>query len=215
MPGIKKLLNRTGLICTDWKRIVILLVVLTVAVNLSGIAIAVFVGVNLGSDTITVFIDGLHRLLGISYGSASRIYNAAVLIIALLIARKDIGWATVLYALSVGFAIDFYNGLLGSVSFLHGSLPVKFGCIFFAQVLFGITYALFIRFKIGMNQIDAITYAICRKTGVKYIYMRTVMDVILLGSGWLLGGIAGIGSVVSMLTTGLFVNASLYIFRPC
>jgi uncharacterized protein len=186
MLGIKKLLNQTGLICTDWKRIVVLLVVLIATVNLSGIAIAVFVGVNLGSDTITVFIDGLHKLLGISYGSASRIYNVVVLIVALVIARKDIGWATVLYALSVGFAIDFYNGLLGSVSFFHGSLPVKFGCIFFAQILFGITYALLIRFKTGMNQIDAITYAVCRKFGIKYIYMRTVMDIILLGSGWLL-----------------------------
>lgn len=213
MPGIKKLLNRMERIFADRKRIGVLLLVLVAAVNLSGIAIAVFVGVNLGSDTITVFIDGLHRLLGISYGSASRIYNIAVLIVALIVARKDIGWATVLYALSVGFAIDFYNDLLGSLPILHGSLPVKFGLIFLAQILFGITYALLIKFKTGMNQIDAITYAICRKFGIKYVYMRTAMDIILLVSGWLLGGVAGIGSVVSMLTTGVFINISLSVFN--
>jgi uncharacterized membrane protein YczE len=64
-----------------------------------------------------------------------------------------------------------------------------------------------------MNQIDAITYTVCGRLRVKYVYLRTGMDIILLGSGWLLGGAAGIGSVISMATTGIFVNLILKVLN--
>ena len=82
------------------------------AILLTGLGVALFVHANLGSDTITVFIDGLHRILNVSYGTASRIYNIIMLIIALIVSFKNIGWATIIYALTVGFAMDFFEVLL-------------------------------------------------------------------------------------------------------
>ena len=95
------------------------------AVNLTGIGVALFIHANLGSDTVTVFVDGLSRLLGCSLGSASRIYNSLMLIIALLVARKHIGWCSVVYALSVGFLIDFYSELLLPLNIMGSILPIK------------------------------------------------------------------------------------------
>lgn len=177
------------------------------AVNLTGIGVALFIHANLGSDTVTVFVDGLSRLLGCSLGSASRIYNSLMLIIALLVARKHIGWCSVVYALSVGFLIDFYSELLLPLNIMGSILPIKLLWVLAGQLCFGITYALLIQYRNGMSQVDAITYYLCEKLKVKFVKMRTAMDIILLGAGWLMGGIVGIGSVIAMATTGIFIDA--------
>lgn len=183
-----------------------LLCVVLVAVNLTGIGVALFVNANLGSDTITVFVDGLHKVLDISYGSASRLYNITLLVIALFLARKHIGWMTIVYAISVGSAIDLYDGLLQGMQVAQQSMLLRIGFVLLGQLCFGITYALLIRYRRGMNQVDALTYYVVEKCNISFRVIRTGMDIILLIGGWLLGGVVGIGSIIAMSTTGFIIE---------
>ncbi len=176
------------------------------AILLTGLGVALFVHANLGSDTITVFIDGLHRVLHVSYGSASRIYNICMLVIALVVSYRNIGWATIVYALTVGYSMDFFEGLLAPLAIADASLIIRFLCVALGQLCFGLTYALLIRYRRGMNQVDAITYAISDRSGIAFQWIRTGMDVVLLASGWLLGGVVGIGSIIAMTTTGVLID---------
>ena len=177
-----------------------------ISILLTGLGVALFVHANLGSDTLTVFVDGLHRVLNCSYGAASRIYNLIVLVIALIVSRKNIGWATIVYALSVGFTMDYFEKLLQPLQIQNADMITRLICVCLGQVCFGITYALLIKYRRGMNQIDAISYAIVDKTGISFKWVRTGMDVLLLTSGWLLGGVVGVGSIIAMTTTGVLVD---------
>ncbi|MDB7988728.1 YitT family protein [Faecalicoccus pleomorphus] len=181
------------------------------AILLTGMGVALFVHANLGSDTITVFVDGVHSFLHVSYGTASRIYNIAVLIIALIVSYKNIGWATVIYALTVGFTMDFFEQMLAPLHISDLSIVIRLLCVCLGQLCFGITYALLIKYRKGMNQIDAISYAIEEKTHVPFKWIRTGMDVVLLIGGWLLGGVVGIGSVIAMTTTGILIDFFLHL----
>ena len=173
---------------------------------MTGLGVALFVHANLGSDTLTVFVDGLHRVLNCSYGAASRIYNLIVLVIALIVSRINIGWATIVYALSVGFTMDYFEKLLQPLQIQNADMITRLICVCLGQICFGITYALLIKYRRGMNQIDAICYAIVDKTGISFKWVRTGMDVLLLTSGWLLGGVVGVGSIIAMTTTGVLVD---------
>ncbi len=186
-----------------------LLIVTFVAVNLSGLAIALFLEANLGSDTITVFIDGVHRILNIGYGDASRIYNIILLAIAIMLSRKHIGWMTIAYAMTIGYALDFYGSLFTMFNLSCTGLSGKLGMILIAQILFGIAYALLISFGKGMNQVDAIAFYICQKWDLKYLHVRIAMDAMLLVGGWLMGGVVGIGSLIAMISTSFFINSAL------
>lgn len=183
------------------------------SILLTGLGITLFIHANLGSDTITVFVDGIHATFNVSYGSASRIYNIAVLIIALKVSRKNIGWATIIYALTVGYAMDYFEVLLFPLHIREASLWIRLLAIGIGQICFGITYALLIRYRKGMNQIDAISYAIVEKTKIPFKWIRTGMDVGLLLVGWLLGGVVGIGSVIAMTTTGILIDIFLKIMN--
>ena len=69
---------------------------------LIGIGAGTILYAGIGGDTITVFQDGLHALLNISYGQASRIYNVVFVVLALIFARKYSGAGTVISALVIG-----------------------------------------------------------------------------------------------------------------
>lgn len=191
------------------KRFIQTCIALFFAINLTGIGVALFVQANLGSDTITVFIDGLKEVLHCTLGDASRIYNLIALIIALLLSRKDIGWCTIVYALTVGFAMDFYNALIIDMNIANMSMLIRLIVVMLGQLCFVITYTLLIKFRRGMNQMDAISYGIVNRTGISYKVIRTLMDVIFLASGWFMGGVVGIGSIIAMATTGLGIDLLL------
>ena len=182
------------------KKTIQTILAIIISILLTGLGVALFVHANLGSDTLTVFVDGLHRVLNCSYGAASRIYNLIVLVIALIVSRKNIGWATIVYALSVGFTMDYFEKLLQPLQIQNADMITRLICVCLGQICFGITYALLIKYRRGMNQIDAISYAIVDKTGISFKWVRTGMDVLLLTSGWLLGGVVGVGSIIAMTT---------------
>lgn len=176
------------------------------AINFTGIGVALFIQANLGSDTITVFIDGLKNIIHTSLGGASRIYNIAALLIALWLSRKDIGWCTIVYALTVGYFMDFYDAILTPYSLSTSALWIRFVMILIGQLCFVATYVILILYRKGMNQLDAIAYGITNRCRISYQWIRTGLDAFLLVGGYVMGGVIGIGSILAMASTGILVN---------
>lgn len=182
------------------------------AINLAGIAVSLFLKAGLGSDPITVIIDGVHNMMNVSYGTASRIYNILFLMLALIAARKHIGWTTVFYALCVGTFIDLYTGLLPT-SWITSSLVARWMAVFIGQLMFGLCFALMIRFQKGMNQIDALSTWFVENKGVSYVFVRTLFDIGFITAGYIMGGIVGLGTIFSALTTGISVKIFLGLLK--
>ena len=176
------------------------------AICMTGAGAAIYLETQFGSDTITVLADGLHNLFNVSQGGGSRIYNLIFLGIALIVGRKYIGVTTLIYAFSVGFFIDFFSGILSPLQLATFSPIGKVGCLLIAQCLYGLSFALLIRYQKGMNQADAIAQGICDRTKLSFKVVRTIIDALTLLCGWLLGGIVGFGSIIAVVTTGTFIT---------
>ena len=59
--------------------------------NLVGAAVALFLENGLGSDSIGLLCDGLHRITSLSYGNASLLYNLTIILAAAIFARGRAG----------------------------------------------------------------------------------------------------------------------------
>lgn len=186
-------------------------IALFIAMNLCGIGVAIFVQANLGSDTITVIEEGISKTFLISLGNASRLFNIFFLIIALFIAREYIGWCTIAYGLLVGSFIDFYDQLLLSYHIAEMNVFIRILLIIIGQLFIVLTFAILIKYRNGMNQIDAVSYGLEKYTSISYKTIRTGFDVLFIVAGWLLGGVVGIGSIFTMLTTGIGIDMCLKI----
>lgn len=190
-----------------WKRILLLLI----GINLVALSINLFLYAGFGSDPLTVLQQGMHLVMGISVGQASMLYNAAVLAIAFLFAKKGLGLGTAAYILLLGFFIDSYNILFNL--FLPPALSTTVRLLFFfiGQLAIPLGFALVIQVKLGTNGLDALLLALEKKSRISYRMLRTVADVLFTLLGALLGGVVGLGTIISMLTTGLLVS----LFRRC
>lgn len=182
------------------------LLAILLAVMLTGCGVALILGANMGSDAINVFVGGLSNSLHISVGNASWLYNIITITIALLLNRKNIGWATILYAILTGYAIDFFMMLFSSYSLGESTWVIRIGCVVFSQVIFTLAFALLIKYRKGMNQLDVIAYEIESKTKWNYKWVRSGIDLILMAIGWLLGGVIGIGTLFAICTTGVMID---------
>lgn len=170
-----------------------------------GIGVGIILYANIGGDTVTVFQDGLHIILNISYGQSSRIYNGVLIIAALVAARKYFGGGTILSALITGYVIDFaYDGLSGlnlQLSFISMFIVFLIG-----QTVYTIGLSILIRCKLGMNGLDSLLYRLVDLIKIDYRWLRLGADLLLTIIGFLLGGVVGIGTAISIASTGIMID---------
>lgn len=170
-----------------------------------GSGVAFILEANIGSDTITVFQDGLHNLLNISYGQASRLYNIVLLAVAIFFSRKNIGFGTIVSAFVTGYIIDFVLMALCSL-FSFNSMIFNFILFIFGMILYCFGLAVLIVSNAGMNALDAIIYQLCAIFHYDYKKIRLLVDSLLTLFGISLGGIFGFGTIASILLTGTLVD---------
>ena len=72
----------------------------------------------------------------------------------------------------------------------------------------GLAYscALMMRDCPGMSVNDAISTGISKKLGCSFRTVRVTIDSILMLTGWMMGGVVGIGSMIAVLGTGPLIQ---------
>lgn len=178
------------------------LLVVVIAMTLTALAVNLFIECNIGSDTLTVLLDGLYQSTGMSIGLASCVVSVILLIIALVTNRKSIGISSIIYSFFVGPFIDFIHPFVADMKLEDLSLITKIIVVIFANFCYSITYVLLMNFGRGMYTIDAILKFMESKFRLRYDIGRIGVDAIFLSSGFLLGGVVGIGTIISLALTG-------------
>lgn len=185
---------------------------LRIAVLMAGLTIAhlgvtLFLLSDLGSDPFNVFVQGLFRSLtrvGLSFLSHGRTHVAlSLLIVAVLlfVDRSYVKIGTALCMLFGGPIIDLFTKLLQPL-FAGGSMPLRLllttaGCVILA---YGMTIV--IRSDAGTGPNDLVALVISEKAGFRFSLTRIAVDALFALSGWLLGGTAGLGTLVCMFLVG-------------
>ena len=174
----------------------------TLSTAMIGAATCCYVRAELGGDSVAVFLDGLSGSAGITLGTASWLFNLVLLTTAFLIARKKLGWTTIYNSLLNGLFVDLANWVLAPVLSLSGGLVFRWVLLLSGLVLLGGACALMMRQCPGMSVLDAITAGLSERMGCSYRMMRIGIDVVLMLTGWLIGGTVGFGTVVAVIGTG-------------
>lgn len=176
------------------------------SMNLMALAIILFLSANLGSDPLTIFEDGMSRICSITLGEASLAFNCVMIGLALIIARKNIGIVTIIYALLVGYVIDLWHPLqLLLLPLQTSSYWIRIILLILAQNLMCIGFALLIPLKLGMSCFDAVIYALQDKMKIPYSWIRIGFDASIMIVGYIWGAKVGFGTVFSICLTGYMI----------
>ncbi|MFI5661725.1 YitT family protein [Streptomyces sp. NPDC051684] len=183
------------------------LVQLYAGLALYGASSALLVEAGLGLEPWGVLHQGLAELTGISIGVVSIIVGAIVLLVWIPLRQRP-GLGTVSNVFVVGFAID---GTLAVVPDAH-SFGVRIPLMLAGIVLNGVATGLYIAAKFGPGPRDGLMTGLHQRTGRSIRLMRTVIEITVVASGFLLGGTIGVGTVLYALAIGPLAQFFLRFF---
>jgi len=177
---------------------------------LYAIGIVLTIKANIGYAPWDVFHVGLSLTTGMSIGLAS-IITGIVIAILVTIAGEKIGIGTLANILLIGIFIDLIifldliplvrNFGIGIAVLLAGLLVISLGSYFYIKSAF------------GTGPRDNLMVVLNRKTKLPIGVCRSIVELIATTVGWFLGGMVGIGTIISVVAIGFFIQMTFAVFK--
>jgi len=168
-----------------------------------GISIGLLVRANLGLDSWDVLHQGIAQRLGVSIGWVVNGVGVLVLL-AWIPLRQRPGVGTVANVVVVGLVADATLAVLPALS----SLPVRVLTLTVAIALNALATGLYVGAGLGPGPRDGLMTGLAAR-GHSIRVVRTVIEVSVLGAGWLLGGTVGVGTLLYAVSIGPLVQLLL------
>jgi uncharacterized membrane protein YczE len=144
-----------------------------------------------------VLYEGLTRHTPLSFGTVSAVVGLLVLLFWIPLRQVPTfgtGANIVVLALSADLGLALLPERL--------NLPARIGFLACGILLNGLAVAVYVGARLGPGPRDGLMTGASRSTGRSIRLVRTLLELTVLGAGWLLGGPVGIGTVLYALALG-------------
>lgn len=188
----------------DWiKALFVLLVGLTVA----HLGVTLFLLSELGTDTFTVFVQGLSVVFGLTVGTVHVIVLCLLMVVMLLTTKGYVKPGTVVCAFCGGPIIDLFTWLLGGVVNGSSNMPVRIASMLIGCVILALGMSVVINSNAGTGPNDLVAVILSDKIEkVEFRWIRVGCDLFFVILGFLLGGTVGAGTIAAVFLTGPLVQ---------
>lgn len=171
---------------------------------LYGVSMAMMLRSGLGLDPWDVLHYGVATWLPLTFGGVVIATGVAVLLLWIPL-RQMPGLGTVANAVVIGLATDAALALLVTSEGMAARTAMLAGGI----VLNGLATALYIGAQLGPGPRDGLMTGLVRRTGWSVRVVRTSIELSVVVTGWLLGGVVGVGTIAYALAIGPLVQMML------
>jgi uncharacterized membrane protein YczE len=169
-----------------------------------GISMALFVRSDLGNMPWDVFHQGLVVQLGGTIGRWSIVVGAIVLLLWIPL-RERPGLGTISNVFVIGIFVDLTLSRLPELDHLAG----RIGYVAAGVLLNAIATAAYIGARFGSGPRDGLMTGFTRRTRFSLRLVRTSIEVVVVITGWLLGGTLGVATIVYAVAIGPLVQLML------
>lgn len=178
------------------------ILIIELGLMISSLGTAFFYAADLGSSAMATCCDGLHLLLNISYGDANTLGNAVLLVVLFLLNRSYINIGTVLCVFTIGPWVNVFTPMLQGMALSQMPLSIRILCAVGGTILMGVGLGLYMAVNRGFGALEGIVKYARERYNVPVRTAKIIQDVLLVGTGILLGAQWGIGTVIGILFTG-------------
>jgi uncharacterized membrane protein YczE len=177
---------------------------------LYALGIMLTIKANIGYGPWEVFHAGLGKTVGMSIGTASIAVGLVIIVVTLLMGEK-IGLGTVLNMVLIGAFLDALLSIgaipavgtpvLGVIVLIAGLYIISLGSYFYIGSGF------------GAGPRDGLMVALARKTRLPIGVIRSAIELTATLLGWALGGMVGVGTVLSGFAIGFCIQSTFGLLR--
>lgn len=170
---------------------------LFVGLALFGFSMAMMLRSDLGLAPWDVLTEGLALRLPLSFGTITVVVSVVVLLLWVPLRQRP-GLGTIANVFVVGVAVDVGLAVLSTPSSLVLQVLLLVGGI----VANGLAGGVYIGSQFGPGPRDGLMTGLARRTGASLRLVRTGIEVVVLVTGFLLGGTVGVGTVLYAVGIG-------------
>jgi uncharacterized membrane protein YczE len=161
-----------------------------------------FIFSDLGTDPLDVFCLGIQNHFDIKIGTIQSFFALFCLLIYSFLNKWKIPpLSTGITFIICGYMIDFFRFSLDYFKDFNSYILLFFGCALCLQGSAGIILS-----GIGIRAMDLLALSLEEITKKPFWLYKGIAEVILLFTGWILGGPVGIGTVLFLLTVGWLIQ---------
>ncbi len=166
-----------------------------------GVATEFLVKSSLGAASWNVLAEGISLHTGITFGWVTNIIAVIVLLCWIPLKEKP-GPGTFLNVFLVGFAADATAGLIPDADSFRQQL------LYYVLGLVALSFccALYLGAQFGAGPRDGLMTGLVRATGKPIWIVRTVIELVVVALGFLMGGVIGVGTLLIAITMGPLVQ---------
>ena len=181
---------------------------LNLGLILYGFGLALIVEAQIGLPPWDVFAKGISIQLGTTYGVASVIVSALVLLAWIPLKVKP-GIGSILNAILIGLWSDVFIPMIPKVENYFSDL----GQFLFGMVIVATATGLYITSYLGSGPRDGLMIGTQKLLGWPLWQIRTMCEVLVLALGWLMGGQVREGTLIFAVCIGILMQVSLRLFN--
>ena len=177
---------------------------------LYALGIVLMINANIGYAPWEVFHVGLANTIGLTIGVAS-IIAGIVIVIIVTILGEELGLGTICSMVLTGVFIDiiFFMDIIPKTnSFLIGVFMLILGLFIIA-----IGSYFYIKSAFGVGPRDNLMIVLAKRTKFPVGLCRSIIELLATIIGWVLGGMVGIGTVISVIAVGFCVQITFKILK--
>jgi len=188
---------------------------LMVGLVLFGFGIALMVEAGLGLGPWEALNQGIAIQTGQQIGTISVLLGIPILALWWPLGERP-GIGTLFNVVSIGTATNLGIALLPTPAMdpVPAAVAVRVVTMLAGVVVIAIGSALYLSTDLGPGPRDGLMTGVHHRFGWSIRRSRTVVELIVLGIGWALGGTVGVGTVVFALGIGPLVQVALGILDP-
>jgi uncharacterized membrane protein YczE len=192
------------------KHLFIRLLTMVIGLFLTALGIILTIKANIGYAPWEVFHVGLSNTIGLSFGITTILVGLVILIIVTLLGEK-LGLGTILSMVLTGVFADIIlitniipmanHFIVGALMLISGLFFISLGTYFYIKTAFGV------------GPRDNLMVVLARKTKIPVGICRCIVEFFVTLFGWLLGGMVGIGTVISVIAIGFCIQLTFGLFK--
>ena len=174
------------------------------------VGVVLMINANIGYAPWEVFHVGLANKIGLSLG-VTIIIASVIIVIAVTISGEELGLGTICSMILPGVYIDliYFLNIIPKLNSIIFGIPMLIAGLFIMALG---TY-FYIKSAFGVGPRDNLMVVLARKTKLPVGLCRSIIELLVTAIGWFLGGMIGVGTVISVIAIGFCVQIIFKIFR--
>lgn len=176
-------------------------------VLIAGISVGLFRRSAFGTDPFQVLINGIsNHVTFIDFGTLYMGINLLMLIAIFFLDKHYIGIATFINIFLLGYVVQFSDDCVGELVGENPSIITRAILLIIGVVILCFASAMYFSADLGVSTYDAVSLIMTDKKLGKFKFLRIGTDLFCVIVGFLLGGIVGLGTLITAFFMGPLID---------